>query len=75
MKAPLSCLTCRMIRRFLMAFAIGGMLTWQLTGTLPSGVSTTGWRGQLTAAGASKRNRNTPCATNTRRGSKISQIL
>ncbi|MEY4872232.1 MAG: hypothetical protein RLZZ563_1562 [Pseudomonadota bacterium] len=36
MKAPLSCLTCRMIRRFLMAFAIGGMLTWQLTGTLPS---------------------------------------
>lgn len=30
-----SCLTCRMIRRFLLAFAAGVVLAWCMTGTLP----------------------------------------
>lgn len=30
-----TCLTCRMIRRFLLAFGFGGVLAWQLTGANP----------------------------------------
>lgn len=32
---PLACTTCRLIRRFLMAFALGGFVAWQVTGELP----------------------------------------
>ncbi len=30
-----SCLSCRMIRRFLLAFCVGGLLAWQITGDNP----------------------------------------
>lgn len=30
-----SCLTCRMIRRFLLSLLFGAVLAWQVTGTLP----------------------------------------
>lgn len=36
MKQSFNCLACRMIRRFMVAFAIGGFATWQLTGSLPT---------------------------------------
>ncbi|OYU17555.1 MAG: hypothetical protein CFE34_15150 [Rhodobacteraceae bacterium PARR1] len=36
MKLPAAtCLTCRMIRRFLLAFLLGGVLAWQITGANP----------------------------------------
>ncbi len=35
----LSCMTCRMIRRFILAFVVGGVIAWQVTGTLPFAVS------------------------------------
>lgn len=31
----LGCTTCRIIRRFLLAFAVGGGLAWQMTGSHP----------------------------------------
>ena len=30
-----SCLTCRVVRRFLLSFGIGGVLAWQVTGANP----------------------------------------
>ena len=33
--AATSCLTCRMIRRFLLSFGVGGVLAWQITGANP----------------------------------------
>lgn len=30
-----SCLTCRVVRRFLLSFGIGGLLAWQVTGANP----------------------------------------
>ena len=30
-----NCLTCRMIRRFLLAFSTGAVLAWFMTGTVP----------------------------------------
>ncbi|GGW23879.1 hypothetical protein GCM10011452_09020 [Gemmobacter lanyuensis] len=32
---PLACTTCRMIRRFVLAFGGGAFLAYQLTGTMP----------------------------------------
>lgn len=44
----LSCATCRMIRRFLIAFGLGLFLTWQLTGALPfEGEDASAWRAML----------------------------
>lgn len=31
----LSCMTCRMIRRFVLAFGLGGFVAWQAGVTLP----------------------------------------
>ena len=30
-----TCLSCRMIRRFLLSFGVGGVLAWQITGANP----------------------------------------
>lgn len=48
MIGPTACATCRMIRRFLLAFGIGAFLTWQITGSLPfDGENATIWRAFL----------------------------
>lgn len=38
----LSCATCRLIRRFVLAFGMGVFLAWQMTGTLPLQTSEAG---------------------------------
>ncbi len=38
---PIACTTCRMIRRFLIAFGLGVIVMWQLTGSLPFDVEDT----------------------------------
>ena len=38
---PLACTTGRMIRRFLIAFGLGVIVMWQLTGSLPFDVEDT----------------------------------
>lgn len=35
MTGAIGCTTCRSIRRFLLAFALGGYLCWEWTGSLP----------------------------------------
>lgn len=41
-----ACLTCRMIRRFVLAFGAGVLVMWQVTGTLPAETADNGmWRG------------------------------
>lgn len=35
MMGPLACTTCRVIRRFLIAFGLGVFVMWQMTGSLP----------------------------------------
>ncbi len=44
----ITCTTCRMIRRFLVAFVVGLFLTWQLTGALPfEGDDANAWRAMM----------------------------
>lgn len=44
----LTCTTCRMIRRFLIAFLVGIFVSWQLTGSLPfDGEDADAWRAML----------------------------
>lgn len=46
-----SCLVCRAIRRFFLAFAIGGFLAWQFTGSLPFEGDDAGvWQGLMAVA-------------------------
>lgn len=47
----LSCATCRMIRRFVLAFGAGVIVMWQATGTLPAETPDNGpWRGFMFVA-------------------------
>jgi len=48
----MACTTCRMIRRFLIAFGVGGYAAWQITaGALPNdAASQEVWRGALWVA-------------------------
>lgn len=47
----LSCATCRMIRRFVLAFGAGVLVMWQVTGTLPAETADNGpWRGFMIVA-------------------------
>ncbi len=44
----LGCLTCRMIRRFVLAFGLGAFVAWQVTGTLPfEGEGADTWKGLM----------------------------
>lgn len=46
-----ACTTCRMIRRFVLAFGLGGFLAWQVTGTLPfDGNDGNAWKGLMLVA-------------------------
>lgn len=46
-----ACLTCRMIRRFVLAFGVGVFVMWQVTGGLPAEDADTGpWRSFLFVA-------------------------
>lgn len=48
MSHPLSCTTCRVLRRTLVAFVLGGLLAWQLSGTLPGDPAGTPiWQGLM----------------------------
>lgn len=47
----LGCATCRMIRRFVLAFGAGVFVMWQATGTLPAETPENGpWRGFMIVA-------------------------
>lgn len=35
MMGAFACTTCRIIRRFVLAFGLGGFLAWQVTGVMP----------------------------------------
>lgn len=51
MIGAVSCLACRAIRRFLFAFAVGGFLAWQFTGSLPfQGDDAAVWQGLMAVA-------------------------
>lgn len=46
-----TCLTCRMIRRFVLAFGAGVLLMWQATGQLPAETADNAiWRGFMFVA-------------------------
>lgn len=46
-----TCLTCRMIRRFVLAFGAGVLVMWQVTGQLPAQSADNGmWRGFMFVA-------------------------
>lgn len=46
-----TCLTCRMIRRFVLAFGAGVLVMWQATGTLPAeSADNNTWRGFMFVA-------------------------
>lgn len=46
-----ACLTCRMIRRFVLAFGAGVLVMWQVTGTLPAETGDNDmWRGFMFVA-------------------------
>lgn len=47
----LACATCRMIRRFVLAFGAGVFVMWQVTGSLPAETPDNGmWRGFMFVA-------------------------
>lgn len=47
----MTCATCRMIRRFVLAFGAGVLAMWQVTGTLPAETADNGtWRGFMFVA-------------------------
>lgn len=51
MMGAFACTTCRMIRRFVLAFGLGGFLAWQVTGTLPfDGAGADTWKGLMMVA-------------------------
>ncbi len=42
----LACVTCRIIRRFVLAFGAGVLVMWQITGSLPAeGANKGPWQG------------------------------
>lgn len=45
-----ACTTCKIIRRFLLAFGLGGFLAWQVTGTLPGQAGGEAWQGVMWVA-------------------------
>lgn len=46
-----ACVTCRMIRRFVLAFGAGVLVMWQATGTLPAETADNAmWRGFMFVA-------------------------
>lgn len=46
-----ACLTCRMIRRFVLAFGAGVLVMWQITGSLPAeGAHQGAWSGFMYVA-------------------------
>ncbi len=40
-----ACLACRTIRRFLLSFALGVVVAWQINGAPPLGLEGETWRG------------------------------